>query len=986
MALILLNSVRIQQDGSHKRVRAGETIADAGVQTAVTAAGGVLWPTTDLVVVAAAVTALKIRARGASDGEASRLMMAALLSEQSAGLSGAGILLNNIRIQDNGSSKLVRAGTTVTNAGVQGVLLAAGGFLWPASDVVVAAAALLVQKVWAKGGLEEEAARMMLAAVVGKASGGVSGAGILLNNVRIQEGGTVKLVRSGEVIASASVQTAVTAAGGVLWPTTDAVVSAAAAVALKIRANGGSDEDAAHALLAAAIGVTSSGGLPQGAVLLLDPATVMASEGTIIPAWGVATQATASLQPFPDSKNAGGGKGVAFGGGPYQAYGVGIAAPTPTPTRMSIPSTPLSIPFWLAFAFELNGGNPGTVTHQIPLELSADISSQVGVMICSSQSSAGGIPSIQVRGPNGLMTIDLDQAQSTGFQWAEDDLYRLFEVICDGTKAGTTVKINEIVQTVTIGGVDPGTGSITTTGTIGSKHDGTASSTMAVGLLGWWNRVPTANDTAALYASVAASTNRLADRRNNYAQHYKFMSFGDSIEAWNVYGPPAGRNGANLGPRYYPIVDLDASPDQFSVATALGGATLSASGTGFTSQIIANYDSLKGTFTPGLHYIVCGNGGINDIAVIFNPQNGPAAISAAASIVALMQTFIAHVVSDLNAVFSPDGHDVYVRTVTAGFDSTNFPFLEQCRLAVNVGYRAAFANNAAGSGQVRTHVDDLGGDAFLGTQAGRQVQAGNMLYIGSDGLHPTFAATRRAVGLEMAQMAADGLVTFPAPAANVAPINLLTTVNPVLWVRGDQGITTVSGLASEWDDQGGRGYQLFQTNPAKRPTFSATGGGSNNRPYLLFTGNSGFILKCPAFFLKPPFSYFVVCDNTTAVGGQVAIDFVGNSFTCTFPQQITIANTGASQFPISFGWHIYEVQCPATGVGSLIVDNGAPSLGTAPGITATGLAIGSTVSDPGNNSYSGGFGEFLPVDGIVTATERTNVTRSMGAYWGITVP
>lgn len=725
--------------------------------------------------------------------------------------------------------------------------------------------------------------------------------------------------------------------------------------------------------------------LPAGAALVLDPLTVMGSEGTILPTWGVATQATPSLRPFPDSKNAGGGASVVFGGGPYQVFGAGIAAPTPTPTRMSIPSTALSIPFWLAFEFELNGGNPGTVTHQIPLELSADISSQVGVMVCSSQTSAGGIPSIQVRGPSGLMTIDINQTQSTLFQWAEDDLDRLVEVICDGTKTGTVVKINGVVQTVTVGGVDPGTGSIATVGTIGSKHDGTASATMAVALLAWWNRLPTGNDSPQFYAYVGRTTNRLADRRNNFAQHYQFLSFGDSIEAWNVYGPPTGRTGANLGPRYYPISQQDASPNDFSIATALGGATLSTSGPGFSSSIRGNYDALKGAFVSGLHYLVSGDGGINDIAIIFQPSDSPSAISAANTIIALMQAFVAHVISDLSAVFSPDGHDIGVRTIVAGFDAS-FVYFEQCRLLVNAGYRAAFANNAGGSGSVRTHVDDLGADTFMGTQTGRQVQAGSMLYFGSDGLHPSFAGTRRSVGIEMAQMAASGLITAPAPAANVAPLNLLTTVSPVLWTRGDQGITTVSGKVSEWDDQGGRGYQLFETNAGKRPTFSATGGGSTNKPYLLFTGNSGFILKCPAFFLKPPFSYFFVCDNTTAVGGQTGLDFVGDSFTCTFPQQITIASTGASQFPIPFGWHIYEVQCPASGNGVLIVDNGSPSVGTGPGITANALTIGSSASDPGNNSWSGGIGELLIVDGIVGSSERTNVTRSLGTYWGISVP
>lgn len=64
---------------------------------------------------------------------------------------------------------------------------------------------------------------------------------ILLNSVRIQQGNATQGVRAGETVTDLTIQALIIAAGGALWPASDTVVAAAAAIALKLRAQGADD-------------------------------------------------------------------------------------------------------------------------------------------------------------------------------------------------------------------------------------------------------------------------------------------------------------------------------------------------------------------------------------------------------------------------------------------------------------------------------------------------------------------------------------------------------------------------------------------------------------------------------------------------------------------------------------------------------------------------------------------------------------------------
>lgn len=75
----------------------------------------------------------------------------------------------------------------------------------------------------------------------------------LLNTVTIQKGGTSQKELAGSLIPDdASLQSALVAAGGVLAPTTDATVAAAAALAQNLHKQRGANEDALNSIMLAA--------------------------------------------------------------------------------------------------------------------------------------------------------------------------------------------------------------------------------------------------------------------------------------------------------------------------------------------------------------------------------------------------------------------------------------------------------------------------------------------------------------------------------------------------------------------------------------------------------------------------------------------------------------------------------------------------------------------------------------------------------------
>ena len=74
---------------------------------------------------------------------------------------------------------------------------------------------------------------------------------VLVNTVTISQGGGSVVVRSGEVISDAAVQTAVAGAGGTLVPTGNSVVDTATAIVQKLRARGANEDECDKVMIAA---------------------------------------------------------------------------------------------------------------------------------------------------------------------------------------------------------------------------------------------------------------------------------------------------------------------------------------------------------------------------------------------------------------------------------------------------------------------------------------------------------------------------------------------------------------------------------------------------------------------------------------------------------------------------------------------------------------------------------------------------------------
>jgi hypothetical protein len=116
----------------------------------------------------------------------------------------------------------------------------------------------------------------------------------------------------------------------------------------------------------------------------------------------------------------------------------------------------------------------------------------------------------------------------------------------------------------------------------------------------------------------------------------------------------------------------------------------------------------------------------------------------------------------------------------------------------------------------------------------------------------------------------------PGPAVPFTPISL----SPLVWLRSDLGITTISGNVSTWADQSGNGYNVSQSNGSDRPTYNT--GGLNGRQKLTWTSGNMFLQNTAFTFATNTQSMdiFVVATLTTAPStgaGNTLIDLGSNN-------------------------------------------------------------------------------------------------------------
>jgi hypothetical protein len=239
------------------------------------------------------------------------------------------------------------------------------------------------------------------------------------------------------------------------------------------------------------------------------------------------------------------------------------------------------------------------------------------------------------------------------------------------------------------------------------------------------------------------------------------------------------------------------------------------------------------------------------------------------------------------------------------------------------------------------------------------------------------------------------------------PLDAIPRSGLKLWLRADMGVTTVSGVVSNWADLSGNGNDVAQSSPESRPVLvsNAIGGrpgisfpGSPASPavYLHNTtanpvssgtartliivakaGRSGSIISAPFSFRRSsPFfgvtwtpymgPVYVYSDGaTTNLGVSPSPNYSaayvleygadGNS-----SHNITFAVNGASQ------------------TVSSIAGSGCPSdTGT------TGFTVGAREDDAGATTFNGEICEILVYDHVLSSPDLTSVRQYLQARYGI---
>jgi hypothetical protein len=216
--------------------------------------------------------------------------------------------------------------------------------------------------------------------------------------------------------------------------------------------------------------------------------------------------------------------------------------------------------------------------------------------------------------------------------------------------------------------------------------------------------------------------------------------------------------------------------------------------------------------------------------------------------------------------------------------------------------------------------------------------------------------------------------------------------NCVLWLRADLGVTLDgSNNVQQWNDQSSGGWNATQGTAANRPGYSSNGG-PNGTAYTSWVGGLGAHLLANASFtaLPQPFEYFVAAraPGSTA-SNKYLIDFGAGNKNALLATGNT---TTIEQFDGSVGGTITTTAADVildayfNGASSFLALNGGTQNTGNPG-TAT-AANGYTVGNFAGSGFEWGgrIYEVAVYSAQVSSTDRLNITRYMGARYGITVP
>ncbi len=141
MSLYLINTVTIVQNSNPSKIFAGDLISDTGIQADVLAAGGVLGPSTDTNLAAAAAEVAKLRSHGANEADCTAVMMAAYASTAYTVAAAAEAVATQEASYTLTAAEVAALGASLTGTLAFAAALPAGArFLGVEMNVTVAAA------------------------------------------------------------------------------------------------------------------------------------------------------------------------------------------------------------------------------------------------------------------------------------------------------------------------------------------------------------------------------------------------------------------------------------------------------------------------------------------------------------------------------------------------------------------------------------------------------------------------------------------------------------------------------------------------------------------------------------------------------------------------------------------------------------------------------------------------------------------------------
>lgn len=93
----------------------------------------------------------------------------------------------------------------------------------------------------------------------------------------------------------------------------------------------------------------------------------------------------------------------------------------------------------------------------------------------------------------------------------------------------------------------------------------------------------------------------------------------------------------------------------------------------------------------------------------------------------------------------------------------------------------------------------------------------------------------------------------------------------LLWLRGDNGVTTSGSAVTGWSDQSGNGHDVAQGTAANQPTLTA--GEINGVDVVTFDGSDDFLANDPASYLngESGVTALVVVESNDGSGSDAGI-------------------------------------------------------------------------------------------------------------------